>query len=113
MAPDQKGWWRTHGLMLIVIAAGWTSSVVPAVGWKPAFLALGFAVFSADCAFGWIRTPGWRAAALTMTMVCSVVAAFAPRLPALIALLAVGAFWVLSFWKYSEPGVIRASVTRA
>jgi len=100
-------------LTFIALAAWYISDIVPPVGWKPAFKALGFALFSADSALGWIKTAWWRAAALTMTTVCSMVAVFAPRLPALIALLAVVAFWFVSFWKHSEPGVIRASVTRA
>lgn len=38
---------------------------------------------------------------------------FAPRLPALIGLLTLGAFWGVSLWKNSEPDLIRTSVTRA
>jgi hypothetical protein len=111
-SPDYNGWWRTKGLMFIALAAWYMSDVVPA-GWKPAFKALGFAAFSADCALGWIKAALWRRTAVILIAVVSVVAEFAPRMPALIALLALFAFWGVSFWKYSEPGTIVLSIPRS
>jgi hypothetical protein len=111
-SPGYDGWWRTKRLMVLALAAWYMSDVVP-VGWKPLFKALGFALFSADCALGWIKTSSGRAAALTVTTLCSVLATFAPRLPALVGLLALGVFWGVSFWKYSEPGTIVLSIPRS
>jgi hypothetical protein len=106
VSPDHKGWWRKKGLMFIALAAVWTSGVVPAVGWKPAFLAMGLAVFSADCALGWIKPPRWKALALTATALVSIAAEFGPRTSRLFALLALFAFWGVSLWRNSEPGTI-------
>jgi hypothetical protein len=100
-------------LIFAALVASWMSDVVPPVGWKPAFLALGFALFSADCALGWIKTPRWKLITAIAVAVVGVVAAFAPRMPALFALLALFAFWGVSLWRNSEPGTIVLSIPRS
>jgi hypothetical protein len=99
--------------MYVALAAAWMSGVVPAVGWKPALLALGFAVFSADCALGWITPPRWRALALCATALVSIVAEFGPRTSRLFALLALFAFWGVSLWRNSEPRTIVLSIRKS
>ena len=112
---DPSGsWWRNKGLMVVAIAAIWMSSEVPAVEWwKPAFMALGFAAFSADCALGWIKPFRSKALALTAITLVSVVAEFAPRPSRLFALLALFLFWGVSLWRNSEPGTIVLSIPRS
>jgi hypothetical protein len=110
----RDGSWWSRELMYIALAALWTSSAVPAVGWwRPAFMALGFAVFTSDCALGWIASSRWKAPALTAIALVSALAEFAPRPMRLVALLALFAFWGVSLWRNSEPGRIVLSIPKS
>jgi hypothetical protein len=101
-SPEQDRWWGSKVVTVLALAAQGTSMLFDADGWKSvgsALLALAFALVSADAILGWMKTAPAKIGALTVTTVGSAAICFAPRVPALIALLAVCGFWVVAFVK--------------